>query len=117
MPVETLTRGYEATTSEVRELLDQEGDGITDYALTATLRLLSTANQLVQREFPHGYVVSDENGGIRIEWIGAGREVRLMMPGARDGKHYIYHEAGNDFDAVDVSPANLAQWLDWLTQA
>jgi len=66
---------------------------------------------------PDGALCTDGNGGFRVEWSRGGRDVRLNLRGSPQGRHYIYHDEGDEY-ACDwcVRPDRLAHWLRWLAE-
>ena len=89
----------------------------TQFAFERVTEVLSRAYSTINQrghEFPRGSVTTDETGGIRIEWFGDDRAVRLAIPANKVGHEYIYHERGNSYGTVDVTGRNLADWLQRL---
>jgi hypothetical protein len=93
----------------------------TQYALGNTIEVL-VASFLERMEhaasgdeaylFPRGCVTTDEQGGLRVEWSDDDRAVHLVVPAARGGRSYIYHELGELYGAQErVSGSILAYWL------
>lgn len=60
----------------------------------STVFLLSWRGSDSQLVFPKGFVSTDNEGGIRIEWMWPNSSVRLIVPATTDGKEYIYFEFG-----------------------
>jgi hypothetical protein len=111
--------GSRATVKQLLELLDYEEDDVrpTSYAFSAVWNLLLTAVGHLPGGLPSAVVYTDEEGGIRCEWRHAPRQLRLIVPAESHGRHYIYHEEGDNYCAEEpVSPEMLAVWLRWLTE-
>jgi hypothetical protein len=78
-------------------------------------QLLDKAGKQLEGKFPLGTIYPDGNGGLRVEWIRQGAEVRLAIPSSTDERPYIYYQFGDTYDAdYNVSPTNLAHWLRQL---
>lgn len=96
----------------------------TDHALAETRKVLESAVREKLGEgardrkaslFPRGCVTTDEEGGLRIEWWSEDRAVHLVVPAARGGRSYIYHELGEAYKTEDrVTGTVLAHWLQRL---
>ncbi len=99
----------------------------SDYAYRTTMQLLKRSFSLLStgksrleaqqcRRFPRGAVSTDEQGGLRIEWVEGDRAVHLVVPAEPGGQSYIYHEIGQDYAAEKrVSGSALASWLARLS--
>ena len=86
----------------------------TEYAINTAWSLLVEANQ-IRGSLPLGTIYPDGTGGIRIEWIREGIELRSIIPADDQGRGYIYHETGNQYEAdYSVSGNNLSYWLEWF---
>jgi len=117
------TQELQITQKRLIELLKEEYDdeyGIlkpTPYAFNKAWNLIMAASLLMKNSFPKASVSTDSEGGIRLRWqkLIPEREVRLYCPSEPGKKIYIYHEAGDEYDAVyDISGETLAHWLNWL---
>jgi hypothetical protein len=87
----------------------------TAHAVKTASQLLREANRKIKTNFPCGSVSTDDVGGIRIQWQGQNREVRLIIAALPEGRSYIYHEQGDDYGKErEVTSENLAHWLDHL---
>lgn len=99
-------------------------DGVlapTKYSRERTIKLLVDASTTVWQycpdsedafEFPRGFVATDSEGGLRIEWTKRGASLRLVIASAESGKSYLYHEFGEKYDSERQVTANLlARWL------
>ena len=105
--------------ARLRELLRQEDSdefGVlkpTDHAFDLATRLVQEASAL--SSVPKGSVSTDSQGGVRITWFRADREVELVCPASPDSSPYIYHEAGSEYDLGEgASGRALARLLSWL---
>lgn len=89
----------------------------THHAVVTAWTILSESGAAVPGLFPVGTVFPDGDGGLRVEWIRPKRELRLAVSAQPNGKAYIYHESGVQYD-VDyrVTANNLAFWLNWLNE-
>jgi len=87
------------------------------HAFSKTWQLISVVGNQIKDVFPQGYVMEDGEGGIRIEWEHATKHIRLVIPAQTEGRHYIYHQHGNDYGVDTVSTNSLAGWLFWLVSA
>lgn len=92
-------------------LLDDEEDEEqvkpTGYAFNTALRLLLETDQNIGT-LPKAAVTTDEDGGLRIQWHRPDRSVRLIIPAGSGGKHYIYYESDDNYDAEDYDPSTAA---------
>jgi hypothetical protein len=87
----------------------------SEYAFTTTWELLVAAAGELSCPFPRAAVSTDSEGGIRVQWIRPERQVRLVIPNVESGRHYIYHEEGDQYDVEpSVSATSLARWLAWI---
>ncbi len=86
----------------------------TAYAYDTALTLLLDT-QLQMRNLPRPSVTADETGGIRLQWIGQERQVRLVVPPDSSGREYVYFELGKLYDLENnPSAVALAQHLRWF---
>lgn len=70
---------------------------------------------LLHGNVPAGSLSADGAGGIRVDWQSGEREVRLVLPGKKGGRMYIYHQQSEEYAAeYTVSAETLAHWLNWL---
>ena len=85
----------------------------TGYAFNRSFGLLVNAaiEARPQGRIPAGCVSTDSEGGVRIEWVCSTASVHLVVPAARDGMPYIYHEVGDDYATEDATSKRLAHWL------
>lgn len=85
----------------------------TEYALCQTTELLRDASRRGETyRFPDASVTTDEEGGVRIEWLHNDRAVHLVVPATNEGQSYLYHEDGDDYGIVKPMTASvLAHWL------
>ena len=109
--------GFRVIHSRLMRLLEEDPDERTvpptDYAYRTALAVLSETQRL-SGDLPRASVTGDETGGLRVQWIGPERQVRLVIPAGSAGRHYVYHEAGQDYELVDdPSPALLSERLRW----
>ena len=109
------------------EMLDQldvltqaqeyDGDSLppTQEAASRMRSLLEGASEFLSAAFPLGTLAADGDGGLRLEWIRPGRELRLIVAASERGRSYLYHEAGADYGA-DYAPdaEKLGRGLNWL---
>ena len=99
-------------------------DGVlapTKHAMDRTTRLLIHASRIVWQladgsgktfVFPRGFVATDSEGGLRIEWTKAGASLRLVISASDAGKSYLYHEFGEKCGSDrQVTPELLGRWL------
>lgn len=89
----------------------------TNYAIDTAWGLLINANRRLKGALPLGTIYPDGDGGIRIEWIREGLELRSIIPGDATGRSYIYHEASDQYEADhNVSADSLGYWLEWFNK-
>lgn len=102
----------------------RDDDGIlapTKQAIDRTTRLLMNASAVVWHfspassesfVFPRGWVATDSDGGLRIEWTKPGASLRLVIAASATGKSYLYHEFGDKYGSDrQVTPELLGRWL------
>jgi len=95
---------------------EDEQDFPTAYAYDTALTLLLDT-QLQMSDLPRPSITADETGGIRLQWIGPERQVRLIVPADSSGREYVYFEDGESYDLADnPTPSALAQRLLWSTK-
>lgn len=103
---------------------ERDDDGIlapTKHATEVTTRLLIHASTFVWQNclttgatfiFPRGFVSTDSEGGIRIEWTKPGASLRLVIAASESGKSYLYHEFGERYGSDrQVTAALIGRWL------
>lgn len=111
--------------SVLRQILDlangekMDDDGIlapTNHAMQQTTRLLIHASTIVWQHclstgrtfiFPRGFVSTDSEGGLRIEWTKGDASLRLVIAGSKAGKSYLYHEFGDKYGSERLITAEL----------
>ena len=99
-------------------------DGVlapTKHAMERTTRLLMDASTVVWKFaadsgktfiFPRGFVATDSEGGLRIEWTKPRASLRLMIAATVSGKSYLYHEFGEKYGSDrQVTADLLGLWL------
>lgn len=60
---------------------------------------------------PAAVVSSDEQGGIRVEWVRDTASVHLVIPADERSERYIYVEVGEEYRTEPATPAALARAL------
>lgn len=71
---------------------------------------------LVTNNFPFGTIYPDQSGGLRVDWVHADKELRLIVPSVENMRQYIWYMSGTDHGLVDnVSALKLGELLNWLT--
>lgn len=95
---------------------DEYGASVpTKYALDRAVSLLAQAYQAVRNISPLAAVTTTSyEGGIRVQWMYPSANLRLIIPGNRNGQEYIYFEADDEYGTEDVSGQNLTKRLMWL---
>lgn len=88
----------------------------TNYAFVRATNLIGDARLALEDDFPEATIGTDSEGGIHVHWTGETREITLVIPYARQGKEYIYHE-GNDGFGIDKEVGELKKWIKWLLSA
>ncbi|HVA47989.1 MAG TPA: hypothetical protein VNH11_16590 [Pirellulales bacterium] len=99
-------------------------DGVlapTKHAMDRTTRLLIHASMIVWHfgpgsgemfVFPRGFIATDSEGGLRIEWTKPGASLRLVIAAAESGKSYLYHEFAEKYGSErQVTAELLGRWL------
>lgn len=66
------------------------------------------------RQIPQGCVSTDDEGGVRIEWVRADRSVHLAVPNTDAKSPYIYHELGVEYGTESATSERLAFWLNGI---
>lgn len=85
-------------------------------SINQTMKLILGAVSKIRKSFPVGNILTDGDGGLRIEWILEKKELRLSIPSQTVRKGYIYHESINSYGAdYLLTSSNLAIWMDWLS--
>ena len=99
-----------------------DDDGVlapTKHSMTQTTSLLIQASTIVWRHtsglaftFPRGFVSTDSEGGLRIEWTKPGASLRLVIAANNHGKSYLYYEFGDKYGSErHVTAELLGRWL------
>lgn len=127
--------GLKAIYGEIRALCAASGDDEmfppTPYAVDRAIEILErTSYEMMRRrgpdpawEFPSGYVNTDENGGLRVEWWhGQTHCVTLVVGHDQDAISYSFMKpgagrAGRIADRGSIHPARLASMLHDLNRA
>jgi hypothetical protein len=99
-------------------------DGIlapTKHATDRTTRLLIHASMTIWQYsqltgetfvFPRGFVATDCEGALRIEWTKPGASLRLVIAADGSGKSYLYYEFGEKYGSErQVTADLLGRWL------
>ena len=89
----------------------------TDYAVAQTFLLIFGVAHVISAVPSHCTVSTDGSGGIRLEWLNAGKEVRVVVAASEGRRSYIYHEEGDNY-ALDekLTPDRTKDWLLWLSE-
>jgi hypothetical protein len=84
---------------------------ITEFAFDAALAILQSAySELDQPEpVPAPAIAPDSEGGIRIEWIGIGKNVRAVIPSGPNFRAYIYSRLDASSNIDRLSGVKLAE--------
>lgn len=99
-----------------KDNFDEECLPPTERAINAALAFLGDAAMDLRTPLPEGALYPDGDGGLRIEWGQADRQVRLVIHHDSPSQDYIYHQERADYALeVNVSAHQLAGWLRWLT--
>jgi hypothetical protein len=102
------------------EAVDEDSVRSTDWAIDRTSKILQDAckaflfhpRRPLPLEFPAGYLASDGDGGVRIEWGKPGdRSVRLAIASSKERRSYLYFERGNSTGIRPPSGIALAKTL------
>jgi hypothetical protein len=114
----------------LRQILDlangdsTDDDGVlapTVHAMGQTTRLLIHASTIVWQHcmatgrtfiFPRGFVSTDSEGGLRIEWTKPGASLRLVIAAGETGKSYLYFEFEDKYGSErQVTAELMGRWL------
>lgn len=119
IPLPCMTRDTQVVFSRLAQLLipdpdDEESLVPSQYALDQTFDLLQGTATLLDEGLPRADVSVDDSGGIRVQWLGASKEVRLVMGSSNERRHYIYHQDPS-VHAIDwnVNAPSLGRWINW----
>ena len=113
------SEGFRAIHERLLHLLqndedEEDQDFPTSYAYDKALALLLDT-QLQMQKLPRPSITADETGGIRLQWLGPDRQVRLVIPADSHGREYVYFETKESYDLEDTPSAMaLAQHLRWF---
>lgn len=86
----------------------------TDEAYRAARDILISAAinaGLSGRPIPHGYVTTDPEGGIRIEWFRDEVRVHLIIRATRERGGYVYYHRESGHGTEPATAYSLAKWL------
>lgn len=113
-----------AMLSELQDLMQEDDDdeyGVlrpTSHALFQSVQIFFNISSRIQQDLPYGAISSDYSGGIRIEWYGRNKEVRLVIPSTNEQKPYIYYENESSYNIDNsISPESIVRWFNWLNAA
>jgi hypothetical protein len=116
------SEGFRTAHARLLQLSEEDADEEdqvfpTSYAYHAALALLLDTQRQIG-DLPRPSVTADETGGIRVQWIRPERQVRLVVPAEKGGRHYLYFETEKDYDLEDnPSPMRLAERLQWFADS
>ena len=68
------------------------------------------------RAIPKGFVTTDPEGGVRIEWFRTDARVHLVIRAARERGGYIYHRSAAGYGTVPATAYSLAKWLKFISE-
>ena len=103
--------------SDLRDLLKEENEDEkpTYYAFTTALSLVMEASMFIYTGLPFAAISTDNEGGIRIEWIKERGEIRLVIPASSSNPPYIYYEFGDKYGVdKNASAFKLIRWINRL---
>lgn len=63
------------------------------------------------RAIPKGFVTTDPEGGVRIEWFSPNARLHLVIRPTRERGGYIYHRSAAGYGTVSATAYSLAKWL------
>ena len=105
----------------VKELLAVRTMESTETEPAATMDAFSTAREMLihaaitagqeGRAIPKGFVTTDPEGGVRIEWFRTDARVHLVIRAARERGGYIYHRTTAGYGTEPATAYSLAKWL------
>jgi hypothetical protein len=103
------------------EEFDELGDPLapTRHAFDTAWKLIANTAGLCSSKLPIGHVMTDSNGGIRIEWEKGGKHLRLCIAPSKDLPNYMYLQEDTKprpkyYIRWDCSSGQLAEQLNWL---
>jgi hypothetical protein len=104
---------------KLAELASEQSDddylAPTGAAIACTHSLLIRSLQILGARMPLPHIASSGDGGVRIEWAGSSRHLRIAIPKTGVGG-YIYHESGDEYGAEGIATdTSLHRWLRWFT--
>jgi len=94
--------------------ISQDEPPATTEAYLATRDLLINAAIIAgqsTRSIPKGFVTTDPEGGVRIEWFRPDARVHLVIRAARERCGYIYHRNATGYGTESATAYSLAKWL------
>lgn len=102
--------------SELAALSEDRGEcRPSEHAHTTAKDLMDRIYAEVFCAFPKPMISPDGDNGILLDWASGTRSLRLVLPDTPELQAYLYHQDGNNYDAVyDLSSGSIKQWLTWL---
>jgi hypothetical protein len=99
---------------DLKTLVKEEAESeqpITPFAYATTYRVLHAAYRNADTELPLPSISPDGEGGIWVEWMRPGRNVRMVIPAQSTSRSYIFHRV-DDVPGIDrLSGTTLAELL------
>lgn len=97
------------------DLDDPERTAPSNLAFFKVWELLTQASLVRIKPLPSAAVSSTDDGGIRVQWLGTRRQVRLVVAPDDNGRSYIYYQDQNAHGLEwDVRAEVLVRFLDWF---
>lgn len=114
-------KDYEIVKSRLEALMEDSEDYDEDFkkptlgAYIAAYDLVKDAGLKLGAKFPKAAIFPTERQGIRLQWSGGDRQVRLVVAAKKTFPTYLYHQEGKLYKSEDNPTAHdLARWLNWL---
>jgi hypothetical protein len=114
------SRTLQQTASEVTRLMGTYSDDVAFEPRpsdSAHVRAHQLIVWLTDAGFPYGAsdVYTDQDGALRLQWTGGGRQVKVVFPFSEAENPYLYFSGGDEFD-VDANPGpeEILKRLRWV---
>lgn len=126
-PLQTLKKPYKITKSFYNEMMsklfnllrreedEEDFHPPTDYAFKLASELFSNLDELsLASEIPEAALSLNEAGGLRIEWTGNERQMRIIIPESDNSRGYIYYQNFEHYSLEwDTNSNMIAHYINW----
>jgi hypothetical protein len=115
-----LSPTLQQTASEITRLMGSYSGDVaveTRPSESAHVRARQLIVWLMEAEFPYGAsdVYTDQDDASRLQWVGGGRQVKVVFPFSEAENPYLYFSSGDEFDVdANPEPEQILKRLKWV---